>query len=403
MDSSVATIKHVIAEASADLRELSLSIHSNPELSLQEHHAHRLLTTYLESRNYTIDRSPAGLATAFTATYVSPAGPDGLHIGFCSEYDALPELGHACGHNLIAISGVASFIALTAVIDELRVPGTVKLFGTPAEESEGGKILMHRAKVFEGMDALLMLHPGGGFEMGGYSGAWHSLAVQSLEVEYFGKSSHSALAPWMGVNAGSAAIIAMNAIGVMREQMHPTWRVHAIIENGGKANNVVPDYAKVSCGFRAFTGAELDTLRGMMLRIFEAGALATGCTHKVTIEHEYLDNVDNDVLGAYYEELMQEKYGVPPFRVDAGGSTDFGNLSHDFISLHGIFPLVGVKAPPHSAPFAEATKTESAHECALFAAETNARTALRCFVDPEFWAAAQKSFKERKMPGPPLV
>ncbi|ORX71622.1 amidohydrolase-like protein [Linderina pennispora] len=403
MDTAVDIIKHVIAEANADLREISLSIHANPELSFKEFHAHKLLTEFLENRGYTVERTVAGLETAFVATYVSPAGPDGLHLGFCSEYDALPEIGHACGHNLIAISGVASFMALTAAIDELKIAGTVKLFGTPAEEGGGGKIFMHKAGVFDGTDALLMLHPGGGFDMGGYSGAWHSHAIQSLNIEYFGKSSHSALAPWMGVNAGSAAVIAMNALGVMREQLHPTWRVHAIIESGGKANNVVPDYAKISCGFRAFTGAELETLRGMMLKVFEAGAIATGCTHKITMDHELLDNIDNPVLGGYYEELMQAKYKVPPFHEDVGGSTDFGNLSHDFISLHGIFPLVGVKAPPHSAPFADAAKTESAHENALFAAETNARTALRCLLDPEFWAAAQKSFKERKPPGSPTV
>ncbi|KAI8324465.1 hypothetical protein GQ54DRAFT_64800 [Martensiomyces pterosporus] len=397
MDAATAIIKRAIADASEELCRISLSIHSNPELALKELHACKVLTDYLKSQGHSVEHNVAGLETAFIATYTSPAGAEGgLTIGFCSEYDALPEIGHACGHNLIAISGVASYIAICALFKEASIPGTVRLFGTPAEEAEGGKITMHEAKVFDGTDVLLMLHPSPVS-----SGAWHSQCAQSVRVEYFGKPSHSAIAPWRGVNAGSAANIAMNAMGVMREQFHPTWRVHGIIEVGGKASNVVSDYARLSYGFRTQTKGELETLREKVLKVFEAGAIATGCTHKLTLENPYLDNVDNPLLGKMYEEIMEEEFESPPVHFDVGGSTDFGNLSHDFISLHANFPLKGLRVLPHTAPFAEAAKTEIAHESTLFAAETNARVAARCAIDKEFWAAVKKSHEEREMPAPP--
>ncbi|KAJ2528729.1 hypothetical protein EV175_007431, partial [Coemansia sp. RSA 1933] len=169
---------------------LSLAIHGNPELAHKEVEACKLITNYLEKAGYSVERGAGGLETAFVATFESPEGSDGLRVGFCSEYDALAAVGHGCGHNLIAISGVAMLIATRRVMEENRIPGTVKLFGTPAEEILGGKIDILEKGVFDGMDLLMIVHPAPG-----YSGSWHSQCSMPMKVEYFGAPSHAALAP----------------------------------------------------------------------------------------------------------------------------------------------------------------------------------------------------------------
>ncbi|KAJ2893563.1 hypothetical protein GGI21_005408, partial [Coemansia aciculifera] len=243
---------------------------------------------------------------------------------------------------------------------------------------------------FDGTDLLMMLHP-----TAGYSGAWHSQCCLSLDVEYFGKASHAAMAPWDGINAGTAANIALLTMGALREQLKPDWRTHGIIAEGGRAANVIPDYAKIKYTIRTGWANELDILRERTLRVFEAAALATGCTHKVTEEFAYLDNLDNPVLGGLYEELMQSEYRVPPER-GVGGSTDFGNLSHKFISLHGMYDLAGTRVPNHTIEFTRDARSEEAHERTLFAAKTAGRVAARCLVDQSFWSQVKKAHDERR-------
>ncbi|KAJ2020079.1 hypothetical protein GGI06_002421 [Coemansia sp. S85] len=383
-------IAGAIDEASADLRKLSLAIHDNPELALKEDKACHLLVHYLESRGYTVQRNVAGLSTAFESTHVSSAGAHGLHIGFCSEYDALPGIGHGCGHNLIAISGVAMFLATTRVMDRCRIPGTAKLYGTPAEEAIGGKITTLDHSVFDDRDLLMMLHP-----TAGYSGAWHSQCCLSMRIEYFGKASHAAMAPWDGISAGTAANIAMLSMGALREQLKPDWRTHGIITNGGEAANVIPEYSSIEYTIRTAWASELQVLRERTLRVFEAAALATGCTHKVTEEFAYLDNQDNPVLGRLYEEIMESEYHSPPER-DVGGSTDFGNLSQRFISLHGMFDLAGTRVPNHTVEFTKEARSVEAHRRAIFAAKTGARVVARCLVDEDFWKQVKKAHEERQ-------
>ncbi|KAJ2743370.1 hypothetical protein GGI20_003806, partial [Coemansia sp. BCRC 34301] len=383
-------IADTIDVLSDNLRRLSLAIHDNPEVSLKEDKACRTLVDYLEMSGYKVEHGVAGLSTAFVATYVSPAGAQGLNIGFCSEYDALPGIGHGCGHNLIAISGVALFEAISKVVSVCRIPGTVRLFGTPAEEAFGGKITMLDQGVFDGTDLLMMLHP-----TAGYSGAWHTQCCLSMTVEYFGKASHAAMAPWDGVNAGTAANIALLTMGALREQLKPDWRTHGIIVNGGDADNVIPEYSRIKYTIRTGWAKELSILRERTLRVFEAAALATGCTHKVTEEFAYLDNLDNPVLGQLYEEMMENEYHLPPER-GVGGSTDFGNLSHKFISLHSMFDLAGTRVPNHSVEFTRDARSEEAHRRTLFAAKTVARVAARCLVDEHFWSKVRQAHKERQ-------
>ncbi|KAJ2551869.1 hypothetical protein EV175_003529 [Coemansia sp. RSA 1933] len=383
-------ISETIDAASSDLRQLSLAIHGNPELALKEVAACKLLTDYLEKAGYGIERGAGGLETAFVATFESPEGSDGLKVGFCSEYDALAGIGHGCGHNLIAISGVAMLIAIRRVMERCRIPGVVKLFGTPAEEALGGKITMLDQGVFDGMDLLLMMHP-----TAGYSGAWHSQCSLSMKVEYFGVPSHAAMAPWAGINAGSAAVIAMNTLGVLREQLKPDWRTHGIITTGGQAANVIPQYSAIDYTVRTGWAEDLAVLRERVLRIFESAALATGCTHKVEEELAYLDNRDNPVLGQLFEDIMHGEYGTQPFRGN-GGSTDFGNLSHRFISLHAMYDLDTSGVPNHTVEFTNGAATEEAHKRTLFGAKGVACIAAKCLVDSRFWGRVKKAHFERK-------
>ncbi|KAJ2027476.1 hypothetical protein H4S03_008240 [Coemansia sp. S3946] len=275
-------------------------------------------------------------------------------------------------------------------MDKCRIPGTVKLYGTPAEEAIGGKITMLDHGVFDGTDLLMMLHP-----TAGYSGAWHSQCCLSMKVEYFGKASHAAMAPWDGINAGTAANIAMLSMGALREQLKPDWRTHGIITNGGQAANVIPEYSCIEYTIRTSWASELDILRERTLRVFEAAALATGCTHKVTEEFAYLDNQDNPVLGQLYEEIMEGEYHLPPER-GVGGSTDFGNLSQKFISLHGMFDLAGTRVPNHTVEFTKEARSVEAHRRTIFAAKTAARVVARCLVDEGFWKQVKRAHEERQ-------
>ncbi|PIA18815.1 hypothetical protein COEREDRAFT_95587 [Coemansia reversa NRRL 1564] len=379
-------IQRTIAKVNSELRKLSLAIHDNPEVALKEVKACKLLTDYLETKRYKVERNVGGLNTAFIASYTSPAGNKGLNIGFCSEYDALPHIGHGCGHNLIAVSGIAMLLAISEVLDKCSIPGTVKLFGTPAEEAIGGKIIMQQQGVFEGTDILMMVHPSQG-----YSGSWHSQCSLSMVVEYFGKASHAAMAPWEGINAGSAATIAMQTIGVLREQFKPEWRAHGIIAVGGQVANAIPDYSRIEYTVRAGNTDDLKIIRDRVLKCFKAAALVTGCTHKVKEEYAYLDNQDNPVLGRMYEGLMREMYNVPLFP-NAGGSTDFGNLSHNYITLHGMYDLADTGVPNHSKQFTEDARTEAAHERTMFAAEAISRIAARCLVDQDFWDSVKRAY-----------
>ncbi|CAG8730243.1 7341_t:CDS:2, partial [Cetraspora pellucida] len=205
-----------IEDVSEELREISIKIHENPELAYEEKYAHKLLVNYLQEKGFKVTPNAFGLETAFVAEFQSKAGK-GRVVSFNSEYDALPDIGHACGHNLIAISGIGAAIGLKAVLEKFYIKGTVKLFGTPAEEQGSGKVDLIKAGAYEGVDISLMVHPSvlnGGFI--------NFLAVQSADVEYFGKPAHASAMPYLGINALDAIVLAYNNIGLLRQQILPT-------------------------------------------------------------------------------------------------------------------------------------------------------------------------------------
>ena len=262
-----------IDEAQGELRDLSLDIHAHPELAYEEEHAHEVLTAFLEARGFAVERGAFGLPTAFRAT----AGSGTPTVAVLSEYDALPGIGHACGHNLIATSGVATGLAAAEVLGE--GDGTIVVIGTPAEERGGGKVDLIRAGAFDGVDAAMMMHPGGQSPQsppGSVRVNAKPNALQALRVRYRGKNAHAAGRPWEGLNALDALIHAYNGISLLRQQMRPSARVHGIITDGGQAPNIIPDETEAYFFVRDDVVARLEELKPRVVACFEAAALATG-------------------------------------------------------------------------------------------------------------------------------
>ncbi len=237
-------------QLSANIFSISHRIHDNPELGYQEKFASGLLCDTLEQHGFTVEREYVGISTAFCARRGNGQGP---RVAFLAEYDALPGMGHGCGHNIIATSALSAGIGLGAVIGELG--GEVWVIGTPAEETDGAKVVMVQKGAFNQIDAALMIHP-----HAGYYYTTESLALDALEVEFFGKPSHAAAAPWEGVNALDAMLMTFNSLNALRQQIRPDARIHGIISNGGAAPNIIPDHTMARFYLRAKQRSYLNEL-----------------------------------------------------------------------------------------------------------------------------------------------
>lgn len=382
------TAERTIEAASSALREISLSIHAKPELNYEEHHAHTVLTDYLAAQGFAVERGAYGMPTAFKAV----TGSGGPTIAVFCEYDALPGIGHACGHNLIAISGLATAIGLKAALGEGN--GSVLVLGSPAEEGGGGKLQMIEAGALEGLDAAMMLHPSPA------DSAWPSMiALEQFTVEYFGRNAHAGASPWAGVNALDAMVVAYTSISVLRQQILPTDRVHGVIRNGGEKANIIPDYTMAEYFVRARNLRELEDLKRKVMACFEGAATATGCRVEVkSMGPGYADVVTNDVMAeAYCENMERFEVRVAGKAASAGlggASTDMGNVSYVLPSIHPVFaiptePGVG----NHTPGFTAAAATEEAHKATIRASKGLAMTALDLYANPELlkkaWAAFQ--------------
>jgi amidohydrolase len=365
-----------IEEAAPALVSLAEAIHANPELAFEERLGSAMVAELLEAEGFTVNRGIADLPTALDATY----GSGELHLALLAEYDALPDVGHACGHNLIAASSVGAAIGLKAVADELGV--TVHLLGTPAEEAGGGKVLMLERGVFDDIHAALMVHPWSFDRLGSAC-----LAVDQFEVRFTGRTAHASAAPHQGVNAGDAMTIAQVAIGLLRQQLAPGDQVHGIVVSGGSAANVIPDRATGRFMCRSTTIEGLRALRPRIDACFEAGALASGCGLAML------------EMGPSYSHLAQDAELLARFRAhaeargrrfdadDAGFpapmySTDMANIS---LAVPAIHPLLGLEthgAVNHQPDFAAACVGPSA-EAALFDGATSlCLTAIDAAEDP---------------------
>lgn len=352
------TVEDAVRRRGDDLVELSHAIHAEPELAFAEHRSCAKTQVLVAERGFEITPAAAGLDTAFRADF--GGGP--LVVGVCAEYDALPGIGHACGHNIIAASAVGTALALAEVADDLGL--TVALLGTPAEESGGGKALMLKAGTFDDIAVAVMVHPGPTD-----IAATRSLALSEVTVNYQGAESHAAVAPHLGVNAADAVTVAQVAIGLLRQQLAPGQMVHGIVTDGGQAVNVIPGHATLRYAMRAVESDSLRELRGRIFACFAAGALATGCDYEIDdAAPAYAELKPDQWLADMCREEMR-RLGREPVAADVEatlplGSTDMGNVTQ---ALPGIHPVIGIDAggaTVHQPGFAAAAVGPSA-DCAV--------------------------------------
>jgi amidohydrolase len=317
------------------------------------------------------------LDTAFRGDFGS--GP--LVVGVCAEYDALPEIGHACGHNIIAASAVGAALALAEVADDLGL--TVALLGTPAEEAGGGKALLLQAGTFDDVAVAVMVHPGPTD-----IAAARSLALSEVTVDYRGKESHAAVAPHLGINAADAVTVAQVAIGVLRQQLAPGQLVHGIVTNGGQAVNVIPGHAALQYAMRAVESDSLRELEGRMFACFAAGALAAGCEYEInTPAPAYAELKPDQWLADVFREEMR-RLGREPVapEVEAGlpmGSTDMGNVTQVLPGIHPVIAVDAGGATVHQRAFAAAAAGPSADRAVVDGAIMLARTVVQLAQTPD--------------------
>ena len=359
-----------LAAAETELLALSRRIHGQPELAFEEEHAAGWIADVLDAAGFRVERGVCDLPTAFVAR----AGSGPLHIAICAEYDALPEIGHACGHNVIAALAVGAGLAAARVADEVGL--TVSVFGTPAEESGGGKIVLLECGAFDGVHAALMAHPAPVDVL-----EPPTLAFAEFEAHYHGKASHASAAPELGVNAGDALVVAQAAIGLMRQHIRPTDRVHGIVTRGGEAPNVVPAHTSARYYVRASTLDDLGDIRGKVLRCFEAGAIATGCTLRIDDSARPYAEVRHDgALAALYQanaEALGRRFVRPrPEFSRFAASTDMGNVSHALPAIHPMIGLASLPAVNHQPEFAAHCITPLADRALMDGALALAWTAI---------------------------
>jgi amidohydrolase len=371
-----ASIDRAVDACADDLVALARRIHAHPELRFEEHKASEWISGFLEARGYPPERGVAGMPTAFRAR-AGTAG--GACAGILAEYDALPGLGHACGHNLIAAGAAGAFIGAASVA--ATVGGEVVLLGTPAEEGGGGKIAMIRAGTFDGIGAAMMFHPFDRDLM-----AHTTLASLWLTFEFRGEPSHAALAPHEGKSALTACLDTFRLIDGQRVHFRDGVRVHGYVTDGGQAVNIIPERAACEISVRARDGSELERVRAIVERCARGAAMASDVRVTTTLRQGYRDMVNNMSLarrfGAHLDALGRE----PCERDDSvgSGSTDMGDVSHVLPAIHPWLAIVKKGAALcHEHRFAEAAATTEGDQTAIVAAKALARTAVEFLADAE--------------------
>ena len=392
MDAKAAA-KERFEEAERGLIELSHRIHSHPELGFEEERAAQWMCETMADAGFAVERGVCGMPTAFLAR----AGSGALHIAICAEYDCLPGIGHACGHNIIAASSAGAAIAAAKVADDAGL--TITLLGTPAEEicNASGKILMLERGAFAGVHAAMMVHPAP-VDLSAPS----IIAAAMFDVHYTGKEAHASAFPELGINAADALTVAQTAIGLLRQHIRDTDRIHGIVTKGGEAPNIVPAHTSAKYMVRAQTLGKLESLIPKVHRCFEAGAIATGCSYEIAGgDKPYAEmRHDRDLVSIYRrnaEALGRSFIDADPKTPQVGGhqramgagSTDMGNVS---LRLPAIHPLIGINSIPavnHQPEFTAACATPDADRAIVDGAIAMAWTAIDI--------ASDKSLRERLM------
>jgi amidohydrolase len=383
-------------EARYELIDVSHQIHERPEIRFQETFASQLLTAKLEKHGFAVQRGIADLPTAFVGTASNAnRSEDSPTIAVFCEYDALEGLGHACGHNIIASAGLGAAIIIKRWLeDHPETPGRLVVLGSPGEEGGGGKVYLIEGGYLEGVDAALMVHPGGEDRA-----ARKGFARVALQVEFTGKPAHAAAQPHEGINALDAANLTLVAIGLLRQQVRPDSRIHAIIVDGGQAPNIIPERAALRMYVRSLENAYLEErLLPAVENCIRGAALATGAEAKIEQPAPaYKDMISNAVLIRLSEaNLRALGREVNPDLADGGmGSTDMGNVSHVVPSIHPHMKLLpGLTMHTHEA--ADAAASSEGDEAVVEGALELAMTAVELYSQPELLSAVRTDFEQRR-------
>ena len=377
-----------IQSCSRELSQLSDNIWRQPELCYKENKAHELLTAFLDKKGFTVERSYTGIETAFRATF----GSGRPNVCVICEYDALPEIGHACGHNLIAEAGVAAGLGLKAALESNNsVKGRLTVMGTPAEEGGGGKIRLIKNGAFDDVDIAMMVHPSNYYIL-----APACLAMANLEVTYTGKAAHAAAFPWEGVNALDAAVLAYTSVSALRQQMKPSWRVHGVITNGGAKANIIPEKASLSYYIRTPYRAELNALLEKVRACFDAAAKATGCGVEFREEvPQHDDLVSNETLVKLFGGNLEQLGTTAPVEGPTGGSTDMGNVSHTVPSIQPKYLIGSGKEFQHTREFTRESNTPEAHKETLLVGKAMAHTCIDVLTSQELLEKIRGDFERQ--------
>lgn len=381
-------IKALIKELRPELQELSKYIYEHPELGHEEVKSSKAHVELLEKHGFQVEYPYLGIETAFRAVYKGKK--EGPSIAYLSEYDALPGIGHGCGHNLLGATDTGAGIVLSKLVDDIG--GTVIVLGTPAEETNGDKVTMADADTFEAVDVAFCTHPSDGYYASGTS-----MAMEAIDFRFYGKTAHAAASPFEGKNALDACINFFNNVSSLRQQIHPTARVHGVIKDGGEAANVIPDYTRAEFYVRAMDMPYLNELKEKVIRCAEAGALAADCKMEWGhYEASYKNLITNETLSSLYNEKMQE-LGIDMITEerDSMGSMDMGNVSQVVPAINPYFEITnGEAVSAHTTEFRDCTLTEEAYQAMEKTIEALTLTATELITDPEKLAQVKEEFAQ---------
>jgi amidohydrolase len=372
-----------------ELIRASHEIHAHPELNFEEHFAHDLLTDVLDRAGLAPERHAYGLATAFEST----VGNEGFDVAVLCEYDALPGVGHACGHNIIATAGLGAGLAAATIAE--RVGGRLRIMGTPAEEGGGGKIEMARNGAFRDLHAAMMVHPADADLI-----RMDAIAIQQADVHFAGRAAHAAAAPQQGRNALDAAVLSYMNVAALRQHILPTERIHGIFLKGGDKANVVPAEATLQWMVRSPTIASLQPLKERVQACFDGGAMACGCT--VTTEWDnvtYADMIDNGpMVQSYVANAARLGRNVQDPRTigkSVVGSTDMGNISYLVPSIHPMVQVAPAGVAIHTLDFATWAASPDGDRAVLDGAKAMAMTVVDLWCQDGLMESVQQSFEQR--------
>ncbi len=383
------------------LFNLSKDIHAHPELNYQEFYSSDALAGFLEKHGLAVERGIGGVETAFRAT-IPGGGGDGPTIAVLAEYDALPEIGHGCGHNLIAMAAMGAALGLKANAQDL--PGRVVVIGTPAEEGGGGKIRLLKARVFDGVDATLSSHPFSNRTIipgTAPKGESWSLAMVGYRYMYHGRAAHAAAAPEAGINALNAVIHLFTGIDALRQHLRDDVRIHGVITDGGTAPNVVPEFAAANFMLRSRDGRYLsDEVVGKVRQVAEGAAAMTGARLDIEEFYPFYENVQPNVTLAQAMAANAQALGIRldepvPGRPGSGASTDFGNVSQAMPAFELRYAVSETPVPSHTRQMQETAVTDLALSNALLVAKTLSLTASDLLRDATLVKAAKAEYADR--------